>query len=349
MSLDERKMRILQAIIDDYILTAIPVGSRTISKNTDIGLSPATIRNEMADLEELGYLEQPHTSAGRIPSHKAFRLYANHLLNSVKLGDTERRFIKKRFDSTITGIESIVKQTADVLSDLTKYTSIVLPPQMRDVKLKHLQIVPLSDTTAIAVIVLDTGMTRNARIHLPSDFDREMLDKLSRKLTDALYDARLASINTESLLPILDEFGYQKALAGELVDSMKKNALDEKRLVQLSGVTNILNYPEYSDIGKAKRFFTTIEATDYLYELMREATKLEFSINIGSDNDSPDMKDCSIVTATYRVGDMPIGSMGVIGPMRMNYARVLAILKFMGESLSEIMTNIFEEDGRKGE
>lgn len=197
MSLDERKMRILQAIIDDYILTAIPVGSRTISKNTDIGLSPATIRNEMADLEELGYLEQPHTSAGRIPSHKAFRLYANHLLNSVKLGDAERRFIKKRFDSTITGIESIVKQTADVLSDLTKYTSIVLPPQMRDVKLKHLQIVPLSDTTAIAVIVLDTGMTRNARIHLPSDFDREMLDKLSRKLTDVLYDVRLASINTE--------------------------------------------------------------------------------------------------------------------------------------------------------
>ena len=300
MELDMRKMRILQAIIDDYILTATPVGSRTVSKKSDIALSSATIRNVMSDLEEMGYLEQPHTSAGRIPSEKAYRLYVNSIMHRAMLTESEQRFIQNCYSNTINKVDEIVRQTAWVLSNMTKYTSLVLSPNINAVKLKHIQLVPVTEGKALVVIVTDAGITRDYMIRVPRDITAEQLERISRILTERLRNKRLDTVN----------------------------------------------YPEYSDMDKARSFLNVIESKDMLRNMLTEATKVEFSVTIGTENPSEDMKDCSLVTATYKVGGTPLGSLGVIGPTRMDYARVLAVLGQLGKSLGTILTNMFEEEQR---
>ena len=179
MELDMRKMRILQAIIDDYILTATPVGSKVVSMNPEIALSSATIRNVMSELEGMGYLEQPHTSAGRIPSEKAYRLYVNQIMHRAMLTEAEKKFIRTCYSTTLDKVDEVMRQTAWVLSSMTRYTSIVLAPQLNAVKLKHIQLVPVGEGKALAVIVTDAGITRDTIIHIPRDMDSLYLEQLS--------------------------------------------------------------------------------------------------------------------------------------------------------------------------
>ena len=344
MKLDRRKLKILQAIIDDYVMTASPVGSRTISKRTDIGLSSATIRNEMSDLEELGYLQQPHTSAGRIPSDKAFRLYVNQMMTDSNLSSDEIKFINAYIRQRANSIESVVKQTAELLSDMTKYTSMVLSPQLKDIRLKHIQIVALNDSTAIVVIITDTGLTRNAYIKLPYGIRPDILESLSSKLSGALYDKRIVDITPEQITNVLMEYECNLDFVSSIMKRLDTGLASDADSLLLYGTNNLLMHPEYSNIDKARQLLQVFEEKDSLYNVLSNATKMEFTITIGSENETPPMRDCSIVTATYRIGDMPIGSMGVIGPTRMNYPKVLALLKYLGQSLSDTLTNMLEEE-----
>ncbi|MEL7608423.1 MAG: heat-inducible transcriptional repressor HrcA [Bacillota bacterium] len=347
MDLDERKLQILQAIIDDYILTAAPIGSRTISKRTDIGLSSATIRNEMSDLEELGFLEQPHTSAGRIPSDKAYRLYVNNIMKKTKLTPDECSAISKLFSRRVDAVEDVIRQTAWVLSNVTHYTSMVLAPQLKSVKLKHIQLVPISERKALVVIVTNTGITRDSIVHIPADMDAYHLERLSRMLTAHFANMRLEEASRSMEHFFSEEVNSYRGLLKSMSEVLNQRISgSQARSVELSGATNMLNYPEYSDLDKARAFLSAIETKDYLFNMLANASKLEFTVTIGSENESMDMKDCSVVTATYKIGEDPIGSMGVIGPTRMNYAKVLAILGFMGNSLSEMLTNLIEEEKR---
>jgi len=346
MELDARKLRILEAIIDDYILTASPVGSRTISKRADIQLSSATIRNEMSDLEEMGYLEQPHTSAGRIPSDKAYRLYVNRIMQRSALSEQEQRYIRDHFSKTLDEVEDVVKQTAWVLSSITQYTSMVLTPQLRGVKIRHIQLVPVSEGRALAVIVTDAGITKDSILRIPRDLGTSELERLSRMLTERFANARLDEVS-EVLIPrLMEELGENRAFLNSTLEGIRKSLKPDRDSVALSGTTHILNYPEYSDMEKAKHFLSAMEGRDTLVRMLSEATKVEFSVTIGKENEAADMQDCSVVTATYRIGDEPIGSLGVIGPTRMNYSRILAVLDYMGRSLSEVLTNMFEEERR---
>lgn len=298
----------------------------------------------MSDLEELGYLEQPPTLGRRIPSDKAFRLYVDNIFNHARLTDEEAKYIKKYFSKTLDGVESVVKQTAAVLSEMTLYTSMVLSPQLHAIRLRHIQIVPLNEGTAIVVIVTDTGITKNALIRLPYGMSPDMLDRVSHRLTSRLYNCRVVDIDAELMRGISDEYSEHRQFLNSLIDTVQRNILDGAHNVELSGTTNMLNYPEYSDLDKAKKLLSTLEGRDVLYKLLSDATKLEFSVTIGKENNDPAMKECSVVTATYRIGNMPLGSMGIIGPTRMDYTRVLAILRYMRRSLSEVLTNMFEED-----
>lgn len=343
MELDMRKLRILQAIIDDYILTAAPVGSRTVSKNPDISLSSATIRNVMSDLEDMGYLEQPHTSAGRIPSEKAYRLYVNNIMQRAMLTPGEQRFIQDCYSNTINKVDDIVRQTAWVLSNMTQYTSLVLAPQMNAARLRHIQLVPVTEGRALMVIVTDAGITRDYIIDVPKDITYEQLERISRILTGHLKNKRLDKVNVEDIPELFSEMEAHRQFLDGALSLMSSSAGSETKL-ELSGTTNMLNYPEYSDMEKARSFLSVIESKDMLTQLLTEATKVEFSITIGNENASEELKDCSIVTATYKVGGNPLGSLGVIGPTRMNYSRVLAVLKHLGGSLGNILTNMFEEE-----
>ena len=335
MPMDERKLRILQAIIDDYILTAVPVGSRTISKKYDMGLSSATIRNEMSDLEELGYLDQPHVSAGRIPSAKAYRLYVDQLLRSGRVGMESEEAVRAHFLGRMRQMEDVIDHAAQVLSALTKYTAVVLPPTGTEPRIRTIQLVPVSDTSALTVIVTDAGIVRDTVIRVSDQLDSDTLYAISRTLTQELGGHTLheAVRRMPGIIARMQE--NEKLLRGlnRLLDETSESTHPH---VGVGGTSNMLSYPEYSDMEKARSFLSLMETRDRLADIIGQQGEMAFTVRIGPETGVPEMADCSIVTATYTAGDGRQGTIGVIGPTRMRYSRVLSILGTMGHQLSEL-------------
>ena len=344
MKLDIRKIKILEAIIDEYIMSASPVGSRFISKRDDFNLSSATIRNEMADLEELGYLEQPHTSAGRIPSDKAYRLYVDHMLNRAELSSDEIKAIRSHMSGRIDEVESVIKQTAQTLSSVTNYTAMVLPPMLSSTRLKHMQLLPLHEGRALLVVITNNGFAKDAVIRIPDDMRYEELERISNMLTKRYVNCRMDELGERIVREVGEELFERRKFLNMMVEAIERKVSPTAVSVELSGATNMLHYPEYSDVNKAKTFLTAVEGRDTLYRMLKKASQLEFSITIGAENESESLKDCSIVTATYRVGGEPVGSFGIIGPTRMQYGKVISVLEFMRMSLGEILGNLLEEE-----
>lgn len=346
MELDARKLGILKAIIDEYILSASPVGSRAISKLDEFSLSSATIRNEMADLEELGYLEQPHTSAGRIPSDKAYRLYVDRMMRRAELTAEEIRLIRAHTTAKLDGFEAIMKQTAQTLSAVTHYTAMVMPPMLSANRLRHIQLVPLREGRALVVVVTDAGFARDAIIRVPEDMKPLELARVSHILTERFQGCRMDAVAERMLGEMGGELYDRRAFLNTMVEAIERRIEPDAPSVQLSGATNMLHYPEYSDVNKAKMFLTAVEGRSTLYEMLKRASRLEFTVTIGGENENEMLQDCSIVTATYRIGDEPMGSIGVIGPTRMQYGKVMSVLEFMRRCLSELLTNYIEEEKR---
>lgn len=350
MELDERKLRILKTIIDDYILTALPVGSRTISKRSDIGLSSATIRNEMSDLEEMGYLDQPHTSAGRIPSDKAYRLYVNHLMKRSGLNKEQAKQFRGYAERRIGEAEEIISQTARMLSHMTKLTSMVMAPEFKRITMKHIQLVPMSDGCALAIIVTDAGQVHDTLIRIPSGYGSNELQKFSAMLTE-----HLAGKTFENAIAALVEYAHSigdenRAFFDEVTSAISHNlGMPKERFIALDGTTNLLMYPEYSDVNKARAMLSVLETKENIFKLLSRAPSMEFTITIGAENEMEEMKESSVVTATYEIGGSPVGSFGVIGPTRMDYSSVITVLNEIGASLSEIFSNMLGIDDNRRE
>jgi len=328
--MDERKFRILRAIIDDYILTAVPVGSRTISKKYETGLSSATIRNEMSDLEELGYLAQPHVSAGRIPSAKAYRLYVDQLLQSGQIASPDPEALKAHFSGRVQKMEDVVNHAAQVLSSLTNYTAIVTPPKGREPHIRNLQLVPVTSTSALVVIVTDIGVVKDAVIRVDEGLDADALYAISRMLTE-----KLSGLTFHEATQLLCRAETSQPSLIQGIAAM--TAQSDKPAIAVGGTSNIFNYPEYSDVEKAKSFLSLLETRDKLAQLMETGGQMAFTVRIGPETGLPEMSDCSIVTATYVTGNHQTGTIGVIGPTRMHYSRVLSILSSMGQQLTELL------------
>ncbi|MCH5278560.1 MAG: heat-inducible transcription repressor HrcA [Christensenellaceae bacterium] len=339
--LDVRKMRILEAIVDDYILTASPVGSRTLSKRSDIELSPATIRNEMSDLTDLGFLEQPHTSAGRVPSEKAYRLYVNSIMDRAKLTDDEADYIRRHLNIRVNEVGEVIRETARMLSGITNYTSVVLTPQMKNARLKHISLIPVTEGSALAVIVTNSGGTSSTMLDVPTGVSPQQLEKISSLMNERLVGYRLTDIQA-TLLPMLrEEVGEQAETIEAMLQGLSEGI--SKQEVEVVGAANMLNYPEYSDVSKAKSFLAEVEKGDYLKQVLEDEAGVEMTVRIGTENDNPELKDCSVVTVSYKVGNEQVGSMGVIGPTRMDYGKVVAVLKCMSESLSKVLSDMFKK------
>jgi len=346
LELDARKEKILKAIIDDYILTGIPVGSRTLSKKEGFELSSATIRNVMADLEDMGYLEQPHTSAGRIPSDLAYRLYVDKLMRLSTLSPKEVVAINGIFDTKILEINDVIEKTADIISKTTNHISVVLAPQMKRSKLKRIQLVKLSETKVLVLIITSTGLVKEKVISVASGLDSAYLDMLSNMLTEKLAEKTLdeaeKTIAEDFKTEMLTHERFFKSLIFSLHDTVGPQSGKD---IILGGAKNIFNYPEYRDLEKAKGFLEVLETKELLFQMLDQASKLEFSISIGSENSFDEMKQCSVVTATYSIDGKNIGSFGVIGPTRMNYARVVSVLDQVGKGLNTILSG-FIDDGQ---
>lgn len=343
--MDERKFRILQAIIDDYILTGVPVGSRTISKKYETSLSSATIRNEMSDLEELGYLDQPHVSAGRIPSAKAYRLYVDELLRSGQIPDADAKSIRGHFTRRMRHMEDVVEHAAKVLSSLTNYTALVMSPQGQTLRIRNIQLVPVTETSALVIIVTDGGIVKDAMIRIPEGLDGDALYAISRMLTEKLSGKEITEVARE-LGP--ETVGMQQskqllASIAQLAAQVEEEASTAQ--VMVGGGSKILSYPEYSDVEKARSFLSLLEAKDKLAQLLMGQGEMAFTVRIGPEVGIDGMQDISMVSATYAIGSHAQGTIGVIGPTRMHYSRVLSILSTMGKQLGDIIEDTGQDDG----
>ena len=338
--MDERKFRILQAIIDDYILTAIPVGSRTISKKYDMGLSSATIRNEMSDLEELGYLAQPHVSSGRIPSAKAYRLYVDQLLQKGKVNQTNVESLTTYFKDRQRQMEDVIGHAAKVISGMTNYTSLVTgPSRQEELCIRNLQLVKASSSTALVIIVTNAGVIRDQIIRISPLMDDDALYVISRMLSEMLIDNTLSEASV-----VLSTIMEQTDINNVELMSCVKHLVDEvcaqgdKQKIVFGGTSNILNFPEYNDAQKAKEFFSVLETKEQLISLMQNSNQMEFTVHIGPETGIAELENCSLITASYRFGNNTQGSMGVIGPTRMQYGKVMGVLQAMGQQLTSLFT-----------
>ncbi len=338
MRLDERKFMILRAIIDDYIMTAVPVGSRTISRKAGVSFSPATIRNEMSDLEELGYLDQPHTSAGRVPSAKAYRLYVDHLLKVNEVSPEDAKRITDHFNARAGQVEEVIRGAAQTLSDMTRYTALVAAPQMYTMRIERVQLVKVGAQTALMIVVTDAGIIKDAVIRVPEALESDHLYTISQMLTEQLHDLTLSQIR-QRFAEVFRDMREHRRLFASVLDALE-NRMEkaESQNMVVGGTTNLLSYPEYSDLAKARNFLAVLESKEKLYPLLKQAGGVEFTIRIGPENRLPELSECSLITATYRVGENTTGTMGVIGPTRMNYGRVLSVLSFMGRMISDLLS-----------
>lgn len=326
MFMDDRKRKILQAIIGDYIDTAEPIGSRTVARKHELGLSSATIRNEMSDLEEMGYLSQLHTSSGRIPSDKGYRIYVDELMTLKDLSLDEVETIRQAMETRINELSQLIRQAAAVMSRFTRYTSMAITPQMKASILKAVQVVPIEPGKALVVVVTNAGIVRNHLIKLPVSVKPDVLISISNMLNIKLDGLTLEEIGGKVINELEAETGIPKDVLFPVFEGIIEciNLIDNPE-VYLDGATNIFNYPEFRDVIKAKEFMSIIDEKANLSRLLADSSQnVGIKIKIGSENDLTAIKDCSLITADYTVGDTFIGSIGIIGPTRMEYPRVIS-------------------------
>ena len=342
MELDDRKLKILQAIIKNYLETGEPVGSRTISKYTDLNLSSATIRNEMADLEELGYIIQPHTSAGRIPTDKGYRLYVDTLMQEkVDVVNNMRDDLLEKADR----MENLLQQVAKMLAANTNYATMVTTPKYRSRKIKFLQLTDVDEYQVLAVIVLEGNIVKNRMFRSDVALVKEDVLKLNLALNTFLQGLDIEEINIGLVQKLKTQVGAYQELVSEILDAIATAIQEEGDIrVYTSGATNILKYPELSDMNKARDILSTLENKEELTQFVENGDikpdeKRGIQVYIGDENKVDSMKDCSVVTATYEIEEGIYGKVGIIGPKRMDYERVVGTLQNMMGQLDDIFKN----------
>lgn len=339
MELDERKLKILTAVIKNYLETGEPVGSRTISKYTDINLSSATIRNEMADLEELGYIIQPHTSAGRIPSDKGYRLYVDRMM-AERTEELSRReeILQQKEDlliEKVDKVETLLQNVAKVLANNTNYATMITKPKLSRNRLKFIQLSQVDENSLLAVIVMEGNIIKNKIIDVDGTIDNESILKLNILLNSVLNGLSLEEINLSVLSKLKAQaIGYED-IVNNVAFAISETITEEENLeIYTSGANNIFKYPELSDSSKASELISTLEEKDLLSNLVvGDEQNRDIQVYIGDETPVRTMKDCSVVTATYEMGDGIKGTIGIIGPKRMDYEKVVDNLKTIKEQL----------------
>jgi len=345
MEMNQRKKEILKAVINEYILTAEPIGSRTISKNYNLNISPATIRNEMSDLEELGYLKQPHTSAGRIPSDKGYRFYVDSLIDIKRAPGSLEETIREKYLTKKKEVQDIIQVTSRMLSQLTKYTALVASPTLSEHYFQHLQIVPLEGKQVSLVMVISSGLVHHQTITLQKRPKRDELEEICRVMNERLQGLPLGKIDSKLLGDLersLKEQSIYKEVYNTVVSLLSNQELSQEwGKIYLDGTTNILEQPEFSDLEKVKVFLKIFEQENLLRDLLDKIPSAGLNVVIGQEVPLSEMKDCSLVVADYSFRDKTVGKMAILGPTRMEYSKVMATVNLMAGILSKVF---HEED-----
>lgn len=334
MSFDElssRKQRILQVLIDKYITSAEPVSSKEIQEDEMQEYSSATIRSELATLEEMGYLIKPHVSSGRMPSPKAYKLYVERLMKTRPLHLEDLDKLKKHCEKKFYEVEDIIKNTAKIISDVTNYTSVIVLNEADNLIINNIKLVDLGNSMALVIILTDSGIISDKSISIPEDVGSDYF-LVANQLVNKLFGGKTLKEIGEINISITREMEEFREIFNDIVEILAEYSKNPK--VFLEGANKMLEYPEYNDINQAKQFLSLIESKERISDLMENDNDIEFQLRIGKDDSGLD--NCAIVTARYLIGGKEIGHAGVIGPERMNYNKVLGVLKYLSKTLNSI-------------
>ncbi len=339
--LNDRKKKILQLIIEDYISTAEPVGSRTIARKYDLGISPATIRNEMSDLELLGYLEQPHTSAGRVPSAQAYRFYVDSLIEPGSLTDNDMALINSWYTERRRNIDDIFQSTAKILSRMTQNVSMVLANKDTGAVFRYIKFLPLDSSHAILCIVTDDGNVDNCVVEIPLGMRTEEMDYLAGRISRVLEGKELSEISDELLSALHMDVAEDKVLFTSFLQAIKRMSRKQsEQRVFLGGTKQLLNQPEFRDVERVKSLLGILEEEKVVRDLLVAGEDSGLKITIGTENKFTGIQDCSMVQATYRLNGKIVGTMAVLGPTRMEYGKVITVMDY----LHKYLKTMFEQE-----
>ncbi len=338
--LTERQLLILKVTVDDYIESAQPVGSNQLSKKSELPFSPATIRNAMADLEKMGFLEKTHTSSGRIPSQKGYRYYVDHMLTPRPLPKQDILQLQSIFDDKIAETEQVIKRSAMMLSELTNYTAILLGPDVRKHTVKKLSIVPLGSDSAVAIIVTDSGHVENRVFAIPPGLDPSDIEKMVNILNERLTGVLLNDLHIRLEQETLSIFRQHINRYAELFSTFRQAVVvPHEENVYYAGKLNILKQPDFHDIHKIRSLMDVMEESKHIPMIMPHGS-LGLQIRIGSENTLSAMEDCSVITVAYAIGEEQTGSIAIVGPKRMDYKRVVTLLDTLSGDLSKELTRL---------
>jgi len=342
--MDDRKQKVLLAIVHDYIATAEPVGSRTIAKKYRLGVSPATIRNEMADLEEQGFIEQPYTSAGRIPSERGYRYYVDFLMKKQELSREEEELIRREYKAKVRDVGQVIQKTGLLLSQLTHYTAMVLTPRIGISSFKHIQIVYMHQSQAMVIAVMDNGAVQHRMIEIPESITALDMETISRVLNAKLQGLTMKSIKLNLIKEIYSELARHKHVLDLVMELVQESlSLEAEDKIYLGGVFNMLNQPEFHNVEKIKTMLSIMEQEKLLCDILEGGGEDEgVTVRIGGEIDQWDIKECSMITAPYTVRGRKMGSIGVLGPTRMEYAKVVSVVDYMTKYLSQTLERMIQ-------
>ncbi len=336
MAISDRKEKILKAVVERYIVSCEPISSSEIRDENLPELSSATIRNELAALEEMGYLAQPHTSAGRVPTAEAYRLYVDKLMPRKKLSSKELKLVKKYFSGKITEMDDILKKSAKLISEITDLTGVAVSHGIKDAVIENIKIVKLAEKMALVVIVTDQGVLKDGFVELEDSLPEDYFAKASGFISSCFRGYSLKEFDKPNKIikNITREYERLFEVIYKLIRDYAAGNMDCD--VVLEGSTKLLDQPEYATVDKAKTMLELLETKDQLVPLIDSGSGVSLNIRIGKDENGADMPDCAVVSASYSVGGVNIGNVGVIGPMRMNYAKVVSVLDYIGKAIEEL-------------
>ena len=322
MQLDERKRLVLRAIIEDYIDSAEPVGSRTIARKYQLGVSPATIRNEMADLEEMGFIEQPHTSAGRVPSDRGYRFYVDSLMEPKRLAPRDTEVICRAYQAEAREVQAVIERTAQLLSRVTDYVALVVGPRLDTAVFRRIEVVPVKESTALITLITGNGLIQNKLVEVPEGLTTADLRAISDALNHHMVGVPLNKMSRTLIRAMSHEIVRHQLALDRILEVLEHlGRPDDGERVFLGGTTNILAQPEFRDVEKVRGLFSMLERLELVRELMADSGQGMLSVSIGEENKLPEVADCSLIKATYSINGQVVGTLGVIGPRRMHYDR----------------------------
>lgn len=332
--LDDRKKKVLQAIVEEYINTAEPVSSNALTNNYGLNFSSATIRNEMAELEKKGYLDKTHTSSGRIPSEKGYRYYVDELINDNDISIEEIKYISSKLETKVTEIEDLAKLTATTISEVTHYTTLSIGPKNDEQLIEEIKFVQLGTRMMMAVILTDTGLVKETIIKFDEDITQKQVETVNYMFNQKLKGKPLETIKGPLEDYLIDEMTYSVNVIKPIIEQIKK-VLAEDEKIYLEGANKSFELPEFNSLEVAKNFVNVLDTKELMEDMLNSGFAQDINVYIGNENEKEELKDFSVVTFKHKVGNKDLGTIGIIGPKRMDYSKVISVMKYISKKLNE--------------